>query len=163
MSVQEAQKPSRARPSRRRFAPGRVSSWAHPTHPDFREEVRPRVCLRRWPHPFRPDPQVPTRGSCDASRHRSLLVSPFQQSNEHVETPNAPALCHSRKCKEPPPDTPSVSHHLRRRATVLEGPRRREIFVAKSRDTLGRPYPPNQQQHPAECAPIVCRSPTDRL
>src|SRR6266513_1483538 len=135
MSVQEAQKLRRFRPSKRKFAPARESSLAHPRRPEIREEAPWRVCLRRWPHPFHPDRQGPTRASCDATHHRSLLVSLFPESNEHVETPNAHALCHSQKCKEHPPDPPSVSNRCeRRRATVLEWPRRREIFVAASRD-----------------------------
>src|SRR5437762_4831443 len=164
MSVQEAQKLRHFRPSRRKFAPARESSLAHPTRPEIQGGARRRVCLRRWPHPFRLGRQVPTRASCDATHHRSLPVSLFPESNEHVETPNAHALCHSRKCKERLQDTPSVSHRCeRRRATVLEQPRRREIFVAASRDKPGRPYPPHQNQRLAGCAPTVYRSRTDRL
>src|SRR6266550_8035418 len=164
MSVQEAQKLRRFRPSRRKFAPARESSLAHPRRPEIQEGARRRVCLLRWPNPFHPDRQVPSRASCDATHHRSLPVSLFPESNEHVETPNAHALYHSRKCKERPQDTPSVSHRCgRRRATVLEWPRRREIFVAASRDKPGRSYLPRQNQHLARCAPIVCRSRTDRL
>src|SRR6267154_122710 len=164
MNVQEAQELRRFRPSRRKFAPARELSLAHPTRPEIKEGARRRVCLRRWPHPFHPDQQVPSRSSCDATHHRSLLVSLFPESNEHVETPNAHALCHSRKCKERPRDTPSVSHRCeRRRATVLEWPRRREIFVAASRDKPDRPSPPHQNQRLVGCTPIVCRSRTDRL
>src|SRR2546421_1132449 len=164
MSVQEAQKLRRFRPSRRKFAPARESSLAHPTRPEIQEGARRHVCLRRSPHPFHPDRKVPTRASCDARHHRSLLVLLFPESNEHVETPNAHALYHSRKCKERPRDTPSVSHRCeRRRATVLERPRRREIFVAASRDKPGQPYSPHQNQHLAGCAPTVYRSRTDRL
>src|SRR5256886_9206945 len=164
MSVQEAQKLRRFRPSRRKFASARESSLAHPTRPEIQEGARRRVCLRRSPHPFHPDRQVPTRASCDATHHRNLLVLLFPESNEHVETPNAHALCHSQKCKERPRDTPSVSHRCeRRRATVLERPRRREIFVAASRDKPGRPCPPHQNHHLTGCAPTVYRSRTDRL
>src|SRR6266481_574460 len=147
MSVQEAQKLRHFRPSKRKFAPARESSLAHPTRPEIQEGVRLRVCLRRWPHPFHPGRQVPSRASCDATDHRSLLVSLFPESNEHVETPNAHALYHSRECKERPQDTPSVSHRCeRRRATGLEWSRRREIFAVASRDTPGQPYPPHQNQ-----------------
>src|SRR5882757_1266773 len=164
MSVQEAQKLRRFRPSRRKFAPARASSWAHPRRPEIREGAPWRVCLRRCPHFFHPDRQVPSRASCGATHHRGLLVSLFQGSNEHVETPNAHALCHSRKCKERPRDTPSVSHRCERRlVTVLEWPRRREIFVAASRDKPDRPYPPRQNQRLVGYTPIVCRSRTDRL
>src|SRR6478736_1433372 len=164
MTVQEVQEPRRFRPSRRKFAPARASSLAHPGRPEIREGASWRVCPRRWRHSFHPDRQVPSRASCDATHHRSLLVSLFPESTEHVETPNAHAPYHSRKCKGRPRDTLSVCHRCERRwATVLEWPRRREISVAASRDTPGQPYPPHQKQRLAGFAPTVCRSRTDRL
>src|SRR6267378_974742 len=164
MNVQEVQELRRFRPSRRKFPPAPASFLAHPGRPEIREGASWRVCPRRWPHSFHPDRQVPSRASCDATHHRSLLVSLFPESNEHVETPNAHVPYHSRKCTGPPQDTPSVSHRCGRRwTTVLERPRHREISVAASRDTPGQPYPPHQNQHLAGCAPTVCRSQTDRL
>src|SRR6267378_4559189 len=164
MNVQEVQELRRFRPSRRKFPPAPASFLAHPGRPEIREGASWRVCPRRWRHSFHPDRQVPSRASCDATHHRSLVVSLSPESNVHVETPNARALYHPRKCKERPRDIPSVSHRCeRRRATVLERRRHREIFVAASRDTPGRPYPPHQKQRLAGFAPTVCRSRTDRL
>src|SRR5438045_7383030 len=138
MTVQEAQEPRRFRPSRHKVAPARASSLAHPGRPETREGASWRVCPRRWRHSFHPARQGPSRASCDATHHRSLLVSFFSESTEHVETPNAHAPYHSRKCKERPRYTLSVCHRCEcRRATVSKWPRRRETFVAASRDTPG--------------------------
>src|SRR6476619_4489567 len=164
MNVQAAQELRRFRQSRRKFAPARASSLAHPRRLEFREGASWRVCPRRWRHLFHPDRQEPSPASCDATHYRNLLVLLFPDSTEHVETPSAHAPYHSRKCKERPRDTLSVCHHCeRRRATVLEWPRRREISVAASRDTPGQPYPPHQKQRLAGFALTVCRSRTDRL
>src|SRR4029077_3034094 len=164
MSAQEVQGLRRFRPSRRKFVPARASSLAHLRRPEIREEARQRVCLRRSPHPFHPDRQVPSRGACGATHRRSLVVSLSRESDGRVEMQNAHAAYHSRKYKELPRDILLASHRRERyQVIVLELPGLARIFAAASRDTPGKKY----SLRPTACvilpAPIVCRSRIDRL
>ena len=70
MSVQKSKAASFS-PVKRKFAPARESSWPIQRVLRFRRSATARL-LRRWPHPFRPGRQMPSR-ALYATHHRRLL------------------------------------------------------------------------------------------
>src|SRR5207253_379294 len=132
--AQEAEGPDRFRRSKYRFEQAQLSSWARQARLQIRAEVRPPVCLRRWPtssHPARPESCQELRAG---RRHSGFRAGLLLRLAEHVQRQRPPFPYHSGTYKSRPQKI-LLAYHSERplQAIALEARLRPGIFAAATK------------------------------